>query len=72
MLPERPDPALERALHATAHGLGEPTAVIVRLPATVLHPIDAGRAYEFVVRREELRFFDPASGGTRAPVELRS
>jgi hypothetical protein len=33
--------------------------VIVRLPATVLTPIEAGTTYEFVVRDEDLCWFDP-------------
>jgi multiple sugar transport system ATP-binding protein len=62
----------DRHLHGTAHGLGEPSTVIVRLPATVLHPIDSGRTYEFVIRREDLRFFEPDTGRAREPVELGS
>jgi multiple sugar transport system ATP-binding protein len=49
----------DRHLHGLATGLGEPTPVIVRLPATVLTPIEAGTTYEFVVRDDDLRWFDP-------------
>jgi multiple sugar transport system ATP-binding protein len=49
----------DRHLHGLSTGLGEPTPVIVRLPATVLTPIEAGTTYEFVVRDEDLCWFDP-------------
>jgi multiple sugar transport system ATP-binding protein len=48
----------DRHLHGLATGLGKPTPVIVRLPATVLTPIEAGTTYEFVVRETDLRYFD--------------
>jgi hypothetical protein len=32
--------------------------VIVRLPATVLTPIEAGTTHDFVVREDDLRYFD--------------
>jgi multiple sugar transport system ATP-binding protein len=49
----------DRHLHGLATGLGEPAPVIVRLPATVLTPIEAGTTHEFVVREEDLCWFDP-------------
>jgi multiple sugar transport system ATP-binding protein len=49
----------DRHLHGTLTGLGEPTAVVVRVPATVLTPIDSGQTYDMVVRHEDLRHFDP-------------
>jgi multiple sugar transport system ATP-binding protein len=49
----------DRHLHGLATGLGEPTPVIVRLPATVLTPIEAGTTHKFVVRPEDLCLFDP-------------
>src|ERR671911_2902685 len=48
----------DRHLHGVATGLGEPTPVIVRLPATVLTPIEAGTSHEFVLREDDLRYFD--------------
>jgi multiple sugar transport system ATP-binding protein len=48
----------DRHLHGLATGLGKPTPVIVRLPATVLTPIEAGTTYAFVVREADLRYFD--------------
>jgi multiple sugar transport system ATP-binding protein len=49
----------DRHLHGLATGLGEPTPVIVRLPATVLTPIETGTSYGFVVRKDDLCSFDP-------------
>jgi multiple sugar transport system ATP-binding protein len=49
----------DRHLHGVATGLGEPTPVIVRLPATVLMPIETGTSHEFVLREDDLRYFDP-------------
>jgi multiple sugar transport system ATP-binding protein len=49
----------DRHLHGLATRLGEPAPVIVRLPATVLTPIEAGTTHEFVVREEDLCWFDP-------------
>jgi ABC-type sugar transport system ATPase subunit len=51
----------DRHLHGLATGLGDPTPVIVRLPATVLTPIEANKAYDFVLRDTDLRAFDAAS-----------
>jgi multiple sugar transport system ATP-binding protein len=48
----------DRHLHGLATGLGKPTPVIVRLPATVLTPISSGTSYEFVVREADFRYFD--------------
>src|SRR5918996_2154 len=48
----------DRHLHGLATGLGKPTPVIVRLPATVLTPIEAGTTHDFVVREADLRYFD--------------
>ena len=48
----------DRHLHGTVTGLGEPTTVIVRLPATVMTPIEVGTTYEMVVGHEDLRRFD--------------
>jgi ABC-type sugar transport system ATPase subunit len=44
----------DRHLHGVATGLGEPTPVIVRLPATVLTPIETGTSHDFVVRKDDL------------------
>src|SRR5918996_2173680 len=41
----------DRHLHRPAPGLGEPTPVIVRLPATVLTPIEAGSSHHLLFPR---------------------
>jgi ABC-type sugar transport system ATPase subunit len=48
----------DRHLHGLAAGLGKPTPVIVRLPSTVLTPIETGTTHDFVVRGDDLRYFD--------------
>jgi multiple sugar transport system ATP-binding protein len=55
-----------RHLHGVVHGLGEPTLVIVRLPATETAVIEAGTSQELVIADDQLRFFDAATG-VRAP-----
>ncbi len=52
----------DRHLYGVATGLGEPTPVIVRLPATVLLPIERGTTHTFVLRKDDLCFFDPETG----------
>ncbi len=51
----------DRHLHGLATGLGDPTPVIVRLPATVLTPIETGTTHEFVLRESDLCTFDSAT-----------
>jgi len=60
----------DRHLHGVASGLGDAAPVIVRLPATVLMPIDVGTVHEFALRREDLRFFDADTARARDPVAL--
>ena len=60
----------DRHLRGTLIGLGEPTPVIVRLPATVLIPIETGASYDMVVRHDDLRFFDVETGRAREPVRI--
>ncbi|WP_084956690.1 ABC transporter ATP-binding protein [Thermoactinospora rubra] len=57
----------DRHVYGTATGLGEPTRVIARLPATVLTPIEPGRTYDFSIRGEKLRYFDAATGRRTDP-----
>ena len=52
----------DRHVYGTVSGIGEPTRVIARLPATVTDPIAMGTEYEFAVARDRLRFFDAATG----------
>ncbi|WP_020519692.1 ABC transporter ATP-binding protein [Catelliglobosispora koreensis] len=52
----------DRHLYGTATGIGEPTRVISRLPATVTEPVEPGQTYDFAVNRDKVRYFDAASG----------
>jgi multiple sugar transport system ATP-binding protein len=52
----------DRHVYGTVTGIGEPTRVIARLPATVSDPISSGTEYDFAVSRDRLRFFDAATG----------
>ena len=54
----------DRHIYGTATGVGEPTRVVARLPATVTTPIAAGERHKFAVTEDRLRFFD-AKTGTR-------
>jgi multiple sugar transport system ATP-binding protein len=60
----------DRHLYGELSGLGQATNVIVRLPATVLTPIETDETYDMVVRRDDLRFFDAATEEARGPVRL--
>ena len=60
----------DRHLYGTVEGIGEPTRVVARLPATVTVPIAAGERHEFAVARGQLRFFDAATGLRREAVAL--
>src|SRR6266508_2134514 len=52
----------DRHVYGTVTGIGEPTRVIARLPATVTTPIAAGETHTFAVGADRLRFFDAESG----------
>jgi multiple sugar transport system ATP-binding protein len=52
----------DRHVYGTVTGLGEPTRVVARLPATVDTPISAGETYGFAVARSRLRFFAVDTG----------
>src|SRR3712207_2707351 len=58
----------DRHLYGTVTGIGEPTRVVARLPATVTTPITAGESHQFAVARDRLRFFDASTGLRRKPV----
>jgi multiple sugar transport system ATP-binding protein len=60
----------DRHLHGTVTGLGEPSPVIIRLPATIMMPIDVDADYEFLIPESRLRFFDRQTGRRAAPVPL--
>ncbi|MPZ26210.1 MAG: ATP-binding cassette domain-containing protein [Micromonosporaceae bacterium] len=60
----------DRHLYGRVSGLGPETRVVARLPATVTSPITAGEAYDFVVLRDRLRFFDARTERRTDPVPL--
>jgi multiple sugar transport system ATP-binding protein len=60
----------DRHLHGRMTGLGEPANVIVRLPATLLTPMEAGQTYDMVVRHDDLRFFDTETQLARQPTRV--
>jgi multiple sugar transport system ATP-binding protein len=60
----------DRHLYGMVSGLGEPTMAIIRLPATVLTPIEADTAHEFVVPDHKLRFFDRDAEVAAEPVPV--
>ncbi|MGH3729228.1 MAG: ABC transporter ATP-binding protein [Micromonosporaceae bacterium] len=62
----------DRHMYGTATGLGEPTRVVARLPATVTTPIDAGEQHSFAIAQDRLRFFDTDSGLRTDPVRVGS
>jgi multiple sugar transport system ATP-binding protein len=62
----------DRHVYGTVTGIGEPTRVIARLPATVSVPIAADATHDFAVAADRLRFFDAASGLRTDAVPLRS
>ena len=52
----------DRHIYGEATGLGEPTRVIARLPATVPVPLEAGTTYDFAVDIRRVRAFEAESG----------
>jgi multiple sugar transport system ATP-binding protein len=60
----------DRHLYGTLTGVGEPTRVVARLPATVGTPIAVGESHPFAVARDRLRFFDADSGLRSEPVAV--
>ena len=60
----------DRHLYGTVTGLGEPTMAIIRLPATVLTPIETDTRYEFVVPDHKLRYFDTEGSAVPDPVPV--
>lgn len=52
----------DRHLYGTATGVGHPTRVIARLPATVTEPIETGKTYDFAVTPEKVRYFNADTG----------
>lgn len=54
-------------LSGTARGLGEETRVTAAFPSAGAVVPGEGRSYDFVVRREDLRFFDTGTGERIGP-----
>jgi multiple sugar transport system ATP-binding protein len=52
----------DRHVYGMLGGIGEPTRVIARLPATVTTPLEDGEACEFAIHDRDLRFFDSETG----------
>jgi multiple sugar transport system ATP-binding protein len=60
----------DRHVYGTVEGIGEPTRVVARLPATVDAAIAIGERQDFAVPRNKLRFFAKDSGLRTEPVRL--
>ena len=60
----------DRHVYGSVHGVGEPTRVVARLPATVDAPVAGGEEYEFAVPRGRLRFFAADTGKRTEAVRL--
>jgi multiple sugar transport system ATP-binding protein len=52
----------DRHLYGTVTGVGEPTRVVARLPATFSGPVSAGETHAFAVDRDRVRTFDATTG----------
>jgi multiple sugar transport system ATP-binding protein len=52
----------DRHVYGICEGLGEPTRVISRLPATVTDEVTPGATTEFAIASQDLRFFDAGTG----------
>jgi multiple sugar transport system ATP-binding protein len=52
----------DRHVYGMLGGIGEPTRVIARLPATVTTPLEDGEVCEFAIHDRDLRFFDSETG----------
>ena len=52
----------ERHVVGAVSGLGEPTRVASVLPSTVAAEVRAGESYSFVLRADDVRLFDAATG----------
>jgi multiple sugar transport system ATP-binding protein len=61
----------DRHVYGTVSGIGEPTRVIARLPATVTTPAEVGRTRRFAVHDRDLRFFDAQAGTRISPRPVR-
>lgn len=62
----------DRHVYGTVTGIGEPTRVVARLPATVTTPLEGGQTHDFAVGSGRLRFFDAESGQRTDAVAVRA
>jgi multiple sugar transport system ATP-binding protein len=62
----------DRHVYGTLHGIGEPTRVIARLPATVTAPLEDGDEREFAINERDLRFFNAETGRQIAAEPVRA
>jgi multiple sugar transport system ATP-binding protein len=60
----------DRHVYGTCRGVGEPTRVVARLPATVDAQVVAGEEQAFAVAGRRLRFFDAGTGRRTTGVPL--
>jgi multiple sugar transport system ATP-binding protein len=60
----------DRHVYGTVRGIGEPTRVVARLPATVDTPVVAGEEQAFTVAGRRLRFFATDTGERTTGVRL--
>jgi len=60
----------DRHVYGTVRGIGEPTRVVARLPATVDAPVVVGEEQPFAVARRRLRFFAADTGRRGEAVRL--
>jgi multiple sugar transport system ATP-binding protein len=60
----------DRLLYGTLAEAAEDNRTVSKLPSTVTIPIEAGEAYDFVIQRKDLKFFDRATGLRMGPQPL--
>ncbi len=60
----------DRLLYGNLAGIASDVKTMSRLPTTVPVTAEAGQQYEFVVREQDLRFFDRTTGKRTAPREI--
>jgi len=61
----------DRLLYGEVPSATGSSRVVAKLPSTVMVPIEVGESYEFVVRKEHLRFYDKATGKRIEPQPMK-
>lgn len=61
----------DRLIYGVVDGVAEDVRAVSKLPSTVTVPIEPGERHEFVVQKENLKFFDKATGGRIQPKALK-